>query len=184
MVDDLIELWKCIKVQTPNRILKSIIIRAALPYITCNIPGTRKICGFYGLKAVMKLHIICHFLLYVKSISMRLREIISLKYIAIYGAENVVQVPLCYTEFSQIKVLSELHTSVKSRSECSTAVIAVWPSVNGEVLTKRQPMMEDLIVGQIQFFFTHTPAIADNDLSNTFELPHVMAKVLLHQDHP
>ena len=44
-------------------------------------------------------------------------------------------------------------------------------------------MIEDLRVGEIQFFFTHTPAIADND-SNVFELPHVMAKVLWYQDHP
>ena len=84
---------------------------------------------------------------------------------------------------------------MKSRSECSTAVIAVWPSVNGQVLTTRQPTMENLRVGKIQFFYTHTHTHThthtltikddnDNDLSNTFELPHVTAKVLWYQDHP
>ena len=38
-------------------------------------------------------------------------------YVAIYGIHRVTHVPLCYHEFSQIKVLGELYTSFKCRSE-------------------------------------------------------------------
>ena len=57
----------------------------------------------------------------------------------------------CYHEFSQIKVLGELYTSFKCRSERSTAVIAAWLCVTGEVLTRKKPTMEDLRIGEVQY---------------------------------
>ena len=37
-------------------------------------------------------------------------------YAALYGLERVHHVPLCYKEFSQVRVMGELYTSKKSRS--------------------------------------------------------------------
>lgn len=76
-----------------------------------------------------------------------------------YGTHRVIHVPLCYHEFNQIKVLGELYTSFKSRSERSTAIIAAWPCVTGGVLASRQPTMEDLHIGELQYFFMHTPIL-------------------------
>lgn len=51
MVDDLLELWNGVQMETPSSNVPSRYIRAALVYISCDLPATRKICGFYGLKA-------------------------------------------------------------------------------------------------------------------------------------
>jgi hypothetical protein len=51
MVDELLELWNGIQMKTPSSILPSRYIRVALVYISCDLPATRKICGFYGMKA-------------------------------------------------------------------------------------------------------------------------------------
>ena len=105
-----------------------------------------------------------------------------------YGMHRVVNVPLCYYEFSQMKVLGEVYTSNKSRGERSTAINAVWPCVTGKVLATTQPRMEDRHVDELQYFFTHTPMIkkdtvrsaAEDIGSDISELPHVLAKVIIY----
>ena len=53
LVSDLLKLWDGVQMQTPgNFILPSRTIRAALVYISCDLPATRKICGFYGIRAM------------------------------------------------------------------------------------------------------------------------------------
>ena len=51
MVDDLLKLLKDVQFQTPSCNLSSRIVRAALAYISSDLPATRKVCGFYGIKA-------------------------------------------------------------------------------------------------------------------------------------
>lgn len=51
MIDDLLKLWNGIQLQTPSSSFHSKIIRAALVYASCDLPATRKLCGFYGVKA-------------------------------------------------------------------------------------------------------------------------------------
>lgn len=51
MIEDLLRLWKGVKMQTPGSMFSMKTIRAALGFISSDIPATRKVCGFYGLKA-------------------------------------------------------------------------------------------------------------------------------------
>ena len=52
LVDDLMKLWNGIEVLTPESVFEKKIIRAALAYVSCDIPATRKVSGFYGIRAV------------------------------------------------------------------------------------------------------------------------------------
>ena len=52
MVNDLIKLWEGMHInKRPGLVVPSIIVRAALSYICCDLPATRKVCGFYGYNA-------------------------------------------------------------------------------------------------------------------------------------
>ncbi len=52
MVNDLLKLWDGVQLKTANSsLLPSRLIRAALVYISSDLPATRKVCGFYGIKA-------------------------------------------------------------------------------------------------------------------------------------
>ena len=51
MVDDLLQLWKGLPLKTPSSNITYRYVRAALVYISCDLPATCKICGFYGIKA-------------------------------------------------------------------------------------------------------------------------------------
>ena len=48
---ELKELWKGVSISCPNHPLKQIPIRAALTCCACDIPATRKLCGFLGHSA-------------------------------------------------------------------------------------------------------------------------------------
>jgi len=52
LVNDLLKLWEGVQMQTPSSILSMRLIRAALVYISCDLPATRKVCEFYGIKAM------------------------------------------------------------------------------------------------------------------------------------
>ena len=51
LVDELLKLWKGVKLSTPHSVISSNILRAALSYISSDLPATRKLCGFYGYHA-------------------------------------------------------------------------------------------------------------------------------------
>ncbi len=51
MIDELIGLWKGTQIKAPNSTLGVQSVRVALACIRSDIPVTRKICGFYGLKS-------------------------------------------------------------------------------------------------------------------------------------
>ena len=51
MVNDLKKLWDGVEMRNPISVLGSRLIRAALLCISSDLPATRKVCGFYGLKA-------------------------------------------------------------------------------------------------------------------------------------
>ena len=53
MVDDLLKLWNGVKIQIPSSNFSSKILRAALVYISSDLPATCKICGFLVLKQTM-----------------------------------------------------------------------------------------------------------------------------------
>ena len=53
MVDDLLKLWNGVEIQIPSSNFSSKILRAALVYISSDLPATRKICGFLVLKQTM-----------------------------------------------------------------------------------------------------------------------------------
>ena len=38
--------------QTSGRLFMNKTVRIALGYISCDIPATRKVCGYYGIKAI------------------------------------------------------------------------------------------------------------------------------------
>ena len=52
MVADLLKLWDGVQLQTvqSTSIFSSRIVRAALVYISSDLPATRKVCGFYSIK--------------------------------------------------------------------------------------------------------------------------------------
>ena len=52
MVDDLIRLWREVSMRTSGGLFMNKTVRAALGYVSCDIPATRKVCGFYGIKAI------------------------------------------------------------------------------------------------------------------------------------
>ena len=51
LINDLLKLWEGVKMRTSGSILARTFVRAALGYITSDIPATHKICGFYGIRA-------------------------------------------------------------------------------------------------------------------------------------
>ena len=51
LINDLLKLWEGVQMRTSGSILARTFVRAALGYITSDIPATRKICGFYGIRA-------------------------------------------------------------------------------------------------------------------------------------
>ena len=113
------------------------------------------------------------------------RDALNDMYCAIYGKEFVVQVPLRYEEFYQLKIFKSVLSTSKSRSSKSTAVIAAWPSPSG-ILTGRKPMPDDVRVGTIEYFFSHQPTIllCEGDANRAVATPHLLARVKWFQDHP
>lgn len=51
MVDELLDLWDGVTINTPNSTLTSRLLRAQLSCISSDLPATRKLCGFYGYHA-------------------------------------------------------------------------------------------------------------------------------------
>ena len=51
MVNDLIKLWQGVVIKSPGSVFSSMILQAALSYISCDLSATRKVCGFYGYNA-------------------------------------------------------------------------------------------------------------------------------------
>ena len=51
------------------------------------------------------------------------------KVIKIYGVDSIDHIPLRYEEFSDMQVFGQVFISLKSRSQRSTAVMAIWPSI-------------------------------------------------------
>ena len=52
MVNDLLKLWEGVPMQTSSTPLSTRLMRAALVYISSDLPATRKLCGFYGVSAM------------------------------------------------------------------------------------------------------------------------------------
>lgn len=53
LVQELNEIWTGVVISCPSHPLKNIYIRAALTCCACDIPATRKLCGFVGHNAKM-----------------------------------------------------------------------------------------------------------------------------------
>ena len=51
MVNDLQRLWIGVSVKVPQSVVRTKLIRAALSYISSDLPATRKLCGFYSYHA-------------------------------------------------------------------------------------------------------------------------------------
>ena len=108
-----------------------------------------------------------------------LRMSLQIMYCKLYSAEGLTvrYVPLRYEEFSQLEVFGQLYTSLKSRSCRSPAVMAIWPSIDGNIVSTT--VSRDVRVGLIEYFVLHLPII--DGVSNQ---PHILAKVKWYQDHP
>ena len=52
MIEDLLKLWEGVVMKTPYQVFPNRLIRAALVYISSDLPATRKICGFYAVNAL------------------------------------------------------------------------------------------------------------------------------------
>ena len=50
-VDGLLTLWNGVDIELPSTVTGLKRIRAALLYISSDLPATRKLCGFYGIRA-------------------------------------------------------------------------------------------------------------------------------------
>lgn len=107
-------------------------------------------------------------------------------YCTLYGAENVIHVPLRYIQFHQIKVLEQVYTSTRARTTQSSVILALWPYLSG-ILNSRLPCKQDIRVGIIENFLLHTPKIKkasqDGD-SQVSQVAHLIACVKWYQDHP
>ena len=114
-------------------------------------------------------------------------------YSAIYDVESVQHVPLRYVEFHQIRIFEQLYTSARSRTNCSSAIVAFWPHLSG-ILSSRQPSVDDVRVGVVEYFMLHTPALKSDKSTpgtssccqNVASEPkkHLLAHVKWYQDHP
>ena len=51
MIDELLELWKGVRIKSAGSVLGTRNVRVALAFVCSDIPATRKLCGFYGFKA-------------------------------------------------------------------------------------------------------------------------------------
>lgn len=51
LVDELLKFWQGVQFKVPHSMFRSRLVRGALSYITCDMPATRKVCGFYGNNA-------------------------------------------------------------------------------------------------------------------------------------
>lgn len=99
-------------------------------------------------------------------------------YSKIYSAESVKHVPLRYEEFRQLEVFGQIYTSSKCRSHRSNTIMAIWPSITGNILD-RSCRVEDVRVGIIEYLIQHVPSIAGMD-----DKSHIFAKVKWFEDHP
>ena len=52
IVNELLKLWEGVQMNTPYRTIPTNLIRAALVYISSDLPATCKICGFYAVNAL------------------------------------------------------------------------------------------------------------------------------------
>ena len=121
------------------------------------------------------------------------REALVQMYSAIYDVENVQHVPLRYVQFRQIRIFEQLYTSSRSRTNCSSAIVAFWPHLSG-ILTSRQPSVDDVRVGVVEYFMLHIPPLkSDMGTSGTSSScqnvavepkKHLLARVKWYQDHP
>lgn len=107
-----------------------------------------------------------------------LRDKLQRVYMKLYTPDTVQHVPMRYEEFYQIVVFGQVFTSLKSRSHKSTAIMAIWPGVTGNILD-RNCTSEDIRVGLVEYFVSHVPIIKD-----TRDQAHILAKVKWYQDHP
>ena len=98
-------------------------------------------------------------------------------YKVLYGNENVKHVPLCYTQFHQVRVFEQIYTSMKSRTSRSSVVIAVWPHLTSILTT--QPTMEDVRVGVIEYFRLHVPEIKINSSEEVSKQDHISTHYLV-----
>ena len=73
-------------------------------------------------------------------------------YIKLYSAEQITHVPMLYQEFNQVDIFKQIYTSSKSRCHKSTTIMAIWPSLTGEILD-RSYKLEDVRAGIIEYFF-------------------------------
>lgn len=99
-------------------------------------------------------------------------------YSKIYNSGSVQHVPMRYEEISQVEIFGQIYISLKSRSRKSAAIMAIWPGLTGSIL-ERQCTTEDVRVGVVEYFVSHTPSI-----TGVPDQPHILAKVKWFQDHP
>ena len=111
------------------------------------------------------------------------RDALAEMYSTIYGAQNVLHVPLYYEEFREVKLFQNTYTSSKSRSTRSATVAAIWPSPSG-ILDSRSPSGDDIRVGVIQYFLLHTPVLKSPDKDDQVQKTHILAQIEWYQDHP
>ena len=80
---------------------------------------------------------------------------------------------MLYQEFNQVDIFKQIYTSLKSRSHKSTTIMAIWPSLTGEILDHSYKM-EDIRAGIIEYFVLHNPVIQGEK-----DQPHIFAKVII-----
>ena len=112
---------------------------------------------------------------------------------AIYDVESVQHVPLRYVQFHQIQIFEQLHTSLRSRKNCSSAIVAFWLHLSG-IQTSRQPSVDNVRVGVVEYFMLHIPALkSERSTSGTSSScqhvavepkKHLLARDKWYQDHP
>ncbi len=72
-----------------------------------------------------------------KNFKEEMRSLLYNMYCKLYTADSITQVPLRHEEFSQVEVFGQLFTSLKSRSQRSSTVSAMWSGLSGTIIDRR-----------------------------------------------
>ncbi len=89
--------------------------------------------------------------LHEKIFKEEMRSLLYNMYCKLYTADSITKVPLRHEEFSQVEVFGQLFTFLKSRSQRSSTVSAMWPGLSGTIIG-RQCSVEDIRCGNIEYF--------------------------------
>ena len=86
---------------------------------------------------------------------------------------------MVHERFYDLKVFNERFLSVKSRGVHSSAIVAYWAGVGGNI----EDSNEHLRVGIVQYFFRHTIKLHTSSQAKSKRVTHLFACVHWYRQH-